>query len=377
MTRSLRIAIDTRDLFFARTGTRTYLEELCRALPAATDLHQFQFMAPRRRLPTGDSAAHKMLGHAAFYWWKEIELPWRLWREKSDVVLCSDYVAPLFSTAHTIPVFHGANFWERPQDYNKLWRALLDILGLPAARRAAAVITVSEFSKERLTALTAIPPAKLHVVYEGPKSAAVFKMDCAQRDAILRRYGLEPGSFLLHVGVMEKRKNLVRLVQAYDRARNDLPAGFKLVLVGQAAPKRDMDDSIQIKALIAELGLEKEVLLTGYVADDELPAFYQGASSYVFPSQYEGFGLPILEAYANDLPLTAANSTAVPEIAGEGALFFDPQDTHDMAAQMTRIVNDEELRERLIVAGRARLADFSWDKSAREILAIMEGLQEI
>ena len=333
-------------------------------------------MAPRWRLPEGDSAGHKMLGHAAFYWWKEIELPWRLWREKSDVVLCSDYVVPLFSTAHTIPVFHGANFWERPQDYNRLWRMLLDTLGLPAARRAAAVITVSEFSRERLEALTGIPAEKLHVVYEGPKSTVINELSAGECDAILSQYGLERGLFMLHVGVMEKRKNLVRLIEAVELAKNSLPSGFKLVLVGQDGPKQDMDDSTNIRELISERGLEEDVCLTGYVTDEELGAFYQGARCYVFPSTYEGFGLPILEAFANRLPLVASNMTSIPEVAGNAAVFFDPYDTHDMASQIACVINNEDLRKQLIDAGQDRLTDFSWAKSARDILTIMESLEE-
>ena len=192
------------------------------------------------------------------------------------------------------------------------------------------------------------------------------------REGVLGRYGLTDRQFLLHIGVLEKRKNLPRLVEAFALAKQQLPAGYRLALVGQPGPKQDLDDSRVIKETIQQHGLEASVLMTGYVSDDELPTFYQCASCFVFPSLYEGFGLPMLEAFANDLPLTAANAASIPEIAGDAALFFDPHDVHDMARKIVRVVNEDALRRNLIKAGRRRMKDFSWEKTAQEIIRIMD-----
>jgi len=177
---------------------------------------------------------------------------------------------------------------------------------------------------------------------------------------------------LLHVGVFEKRKNLSNLIKAFATIQQQLPAEFKLVLVGQAGPKQNMDDSRQIEEAIQSYDLEDAVVLTGYISDDELAAFYRSANCYVFPSIYEGFGLPLLEAFANDLPTAAANAAALPEIAQDGALLFDPTDPEDMTRQIIRVISDNDVRQRLVEAGRRRLADFSWEKSAEEIISIME-----
>jgi glycosyltransferase involved in cell wall biosynthesis len=188
----------------------------------------------------------------------------------------------------------------------------------------------------------------------------------------LARYDLVDKPFLLHVGVLEKRKNLPRLVEAFALAKQELAQDYRLVLVGQPGPKRDMDDSLLIKKTIHNLGLEQSVIMTGYISDEELPVFYQNANCYAFPSLYEGFGLPILEAFANDLPLVAANCASLPEIAGDAALFFDPYDIEDMAQQIVCAVNDDTARNRLVEAGRKRIREFSWETAAREIIEIME-----
>ena len=368
----MRIAIDVRDLRIAKTGSRTYLEELCRVLPESTDRHQFIFLTPRWNLPTGNAPWHKIWGHFAFYFWKEIELPWRAWREQCEIVFCTDYVVPLIFPGDTMPVFHGANFWERPQDYNRFWHFLLDVLALPAARRSVVTITVSEFSKRRLVSLTGISPDRLHVVYEAPKSVTLAQHDQSSRENVLDKYGLENRQFLLHVGVLEKRKNLPRLIEAFALAKQQLPPEYSLVLVGQPGPKQNMDDSQLIEDTIQRHGVQDSVVLTGYVSDGELPVFYQRAKCYVFPSLYEGFGLPILEAFANDLPLVAANAASIPEIAGDAALLFDPYNVKDMARQIVRAVNEESLRKNLIEAGRQRMDDFSWGKTAQEIISVME-----
>ncbi len=364
----MRIAIDTRDLHAARTGHRTYLEEICRAFPQVTNTYEFILLAPHWHLPPGKSALHKILGHLAFYWWKEIELPWRAWRRRCDVIFCTDYVVPLWAQSATVPVFHDAGFWERPQDYNGLWRKLLDFFALPAARRSAAVITVSQSAKARIAHLTHIPPEKLHVVYEGPKQAAIAPPD----KTVLEKHKLMQRPFMLHVGVMEKRKNLPRLVEAFALARPHLPPDMCLVLAGQPGPKLDMDDSAQIQAAIQRHNLADQVILTGYVPDDALSTLYQGACFYVFPSVYEGFGLPILEAFANRLPVLAARATALPEVAGDAALYFDPLDIDDIKAKLVSIANDAGLRRSLVQKGEQRLKDFTWQNTARQLITIFE-----
>ncbi|MCA9977853.1 MAG: glycosyltransferase family 4 protein [Anaerolineales bacterium] len=373
----MRIAIDMRDLQIARTGNRTYLEEVSRALVEVAPEHEFIFLSPAKQLAKAETAVQKIKGHIAFYLWKEITLPWLAWREQCHVIFCTDYVVPLFTTAHTVPVFHDASFWERPQNYNRFWRWLLNLLALPAARKSAAVVTVSESARQHIHQYTHIPLEKLVVIYEAPKQVAITPLSLSQKTAILDRYGLTPDTpFILHVGVIEKRKNLARLVTAFAQARLQLGPAFRLVLVGQPGPKKDLDDSQAIRQVIQDLDLGESVILAGHVSDVDLPAFYQAASFYTLPSLYEGFGLPVLEAFANNLPLMAANTTSLPEIAGDAALYFDPESSAEMAAAMVRIATDAELRASLIDKGKQRLKIFSWEKTARQIMQLFIQLED-
>jgi glycosyltransferase involved in cell wall biosynthesis len=178
--------------------------------------------------------------------------------------------------------------------------------------------------------------------------------------------------FSLHVGVLEKRKNLPRLVEAFARFSTWIEHPYHLILVGPVGPKRDMDDSASIRATIERLGLEKSVVLVGHVPDHDLPAFYQGATFFVFPSLREGFGIPVLEAFNNDLPVVAADSTAIPEVAGDAALLFEPTDVEAMAQAMLRVATDNDLRASLVRRGRERTRLFSWDRTASRLIDLFE-----
>jgi glycosyltransferase involved in cell wall biosynthesis len=366
----MRIAIDTRDLRIARTGNRTYLEEICRALTEVEGEHVIVPLIPRWHPPTGRSTLHKIVGHLSFYWWKEFGLPFRAWQERCDVLFCTDYVVPLFASCPTVPVFHGANFWERPGDYNKWWHLLLSRLALPAARRAGAIVTVSDVSRQRLIKFANLPAEKMRVIYEGPKRKAIRPITTQEIEQQLAAYGLVNTPFILSVGVMEKRKNLPRLIEAFARAFPHIDSAYRLVLVGQPGPMPSLDDSGNVHSVIENLDLSEKVVLTGYVPDEALAAFYQAATFYAFPSLYEGFGLPLLEAFANNLPVTAAQATSIPEVAGNAVLFFDPLDVDTIAEALIKLGTDPDLRESFVVKGHNRLAEFSWEKTARQLLGL-------
>jgi glycosyltransferase involved in cell wall biosynthesis len=369
----MRIAIDTRDLLVAKTGTRTYLSELCRVMPMVAPEHQFIFLSPFMKPPAGNSILHKILGHISFFWWKEIALPLSAWFQKCDVILCTDYVVPLFSHCVSVPVFHDSSFWNRPQDYNWLWRSIFTYLARAAAKKAPIIITESLSSRKSLVMATGFPAEKFAVIYLAPKNDTLMKVDQYLSREILSRYLIPAGvPFILHVGVMEKRKNLVRLVDAFSKVRPKLENNLLLVLIGQKGPKIDSDDSKNIENAIRRNGVEKFVILPGYVPDNELPSFYQNASLYAFPSLREGFGLPALEAFANGVPLIAANASSLPEVVGDAALLFNPEQPEEIEDAILRVVSDMQLRKDLVERGHKQLGNYSWEKTARQILTIIE-----
>lgn len=369
----MRIAVDIRDLQIARTGAKTYLEELCRNFKIVAPQHDFLFLYPHRKLPTDRSPLHKIWGHIAFYWWKEVQLPWLAWRQHCDLIFCADYVVPYFATCPAVPALLDAGFWRHPEHYNAMWRLLLNLFALPAARKAPVIITISEFAKRELVQYARLPAEKIMPIYLAPKEASTRKLSPAQCDDILARYGLTNKSpFILHVGVMEPRKNLPRLIEAFAQAAPALGEDYRLVLVGQPGPKKIIDDSSSIHRAINSSGLQEKIILTGYVPDEDLPAFYQTASFYALPSFSEGFALPVLEAFANDLPLMASNMTAIPEIAGDAALLFDPFQVGEIVQVLVCLAQDTSLRKELIGRGRQRLAEFSWKKTAEQTISVFE-----
>jgi glycosyltransferase involved in cell wall biosynthesis len=187
------------------------------------------------------------------------------------------------------------------------------------------------------------------------------------------RYGLSD-SYLLYVGTLHPRKNLVRLVQAFALTLRSsfsmpesLPSDLQLVLAGQKGRLYD-----ELFAQVRKLGLTDRVVLAGYVPDADLPALLSGALAFVFPSLYEGFGLPILEAMACATPVVCSNVSSLPEVAGDAALLVEPLDTQSLAEAIHRIVTDKDLRRTLVERGFRQIRVFSWRRCAREILQILE-----
>ena len=371
----LRIAIDIRDLQIAKTGAKTYLEELCHALPKVAPQHTFIFLQPAWQLPKGKTVLHKILGHVAFFWWKEIELPLLAWLNNCDIIFCTDYTVPLFSSAKTIPVFHDANFWANPQQYNRIWRLLITIFAVSAAKKSACVVTVSNFSRKEIVKYTHIPQEKIIPIPNAPKTATHTQLSSEETKHILKKYNLNPNiPIILHVGVLEKRKNLPRLIQAFAQFLNMVDNLYQLVLVGQPGPKKNLDDSVAIKSTIQQLKLHEHVHLSGYIADEDLAALYQSASIFAFPSLREGFGIPVLEAFHHDVPVMASNSSALPEVVGDAALLFDPLDITMIAETMFQLATDHALRQQLMERSKQQTQLYTWEKTAQQLVELFESV---
>jgi len=230
-------------------------------------------------------------------------------------------------------------------------------------RRADGIVTISEFTKRALRDRFGLDEAKIKVTPLGLSRAFLASSTTAgDRAATLRKYDL-PGEFLLFVGATEARKNLPRLIEALavvHRSFRPVP----LVLVG-----REGGDHARVLAEIRARGLEAWVRLPGYLPESEVGALYRAASAFVFPSYCEGFGLPLLEAMACGLPSAASDVSALPEVGGDAALYFRPEDPEDIAAKIIRLLSDEDLRALLRARGRERARAFTWGKTAAETLA--------
>ncbi|MDH4066569.1 MAG: glycosyltransferase family 4 protein, partial [Acidobacteriota bacterium] len=232
-----------------------------------------------------------------------------------------------------------------------------------AIRGADAIVTVSHSARRDLLRLHPVDPERVTVVHEAASPAFRPVTDPARLDTVRRRHGL-PARFVLYVGTIEPRKNLPRLLEAFARARRGgLP--HRLVCVGPYGwASRDLAGHV------VQLGLVDQVLFTGYVPFEDLPAIYSLADLFVFPSLYEGFGLPVVEAMACGTPVVTSASSSLAEIAGDAAMTVDPTSIDALAEAIGRLGRDADLRRALSALGLARAESFSWAQAAREMLAV-------
>ena len=217
------------------------------------------------------------------------------------------------------------------------------------ARSATQIIADSQATKRDLVEILAVRPEKIHVVYLGVEERFRPLQDAAQIAAVKAAYAI-PGPYVLYVGTLQPRKNLVRLVQAFARVAQALDTGYEGMTPYSAAdPQRRLSLVLaggkgwwyeDIFRTVQELDLADRVIFTGYVKDDDLPALYSGAELFVLPSLYEGFGLPVLEAMACGAPVVASNVSSLPEIAGDAGLLANPTDPADLARAMIRVLMD-------------------------------------
>jgi glycosyltransferase involved in cell wall biosynthesis len=369
MPATIKIALDCRDINIATTGTHTYLSELITAFKKQDNKGvSFVFIKPFIAVMPGHNAFAKLIRHFQFFFYKQITLPILTFLNGASVLICTDYVAPVFTPGFkTIVVFHDAFFWEYPQHYSALWLRMFKAAAFAGAKKSLAVIAPSEYAKKQIALHTGISAAHIKVVYEAPKTfAQINPQSPAQTPAQIS------APYFLHVGTLAKHKNLPLLIEAFAK----LDKHLKLVLVGGAPSSVHNNDVPNIKAAIQKHNLQNQVVLTGYLSNAEVASWYANALGYVFPSYNEGFGLPILEAMQYKLPIIAANNTCLPEIAQGGALYFDPSNTDQLAVQMQAIVTNTPAVTATLDAQPAVLQQFSWDKAAASFVALaLDGLK--
>jgi glycosyltransferase involved in cell wall biosynthesis len=243
---------------------------------------------------------------------------------------------------------------------------LYTLLVAIAAKRADMVLTDSQASKWDIVHLLDIPSERVRVIYLAADDIYQPVLDNHRLTAIRQKYGL-PESYLLYLGGFDQRKNVLTLLKAFALLVKD-PRAF-LGIAGRL-PQKGSDFFPDPRPIVQELGIEERVVFTGWVPEEDKPALYRGARALVFPSLYEGFGLPPLEALACGTPVIASNRGSLPEIVGDGGLLLEPDDVEGLAAAMQKLLNDDTLREDLREKGLAHAAKFSWEKTARETLAV-------
>ena len=366
----IKVAVDVRDLQISASGARSYLESVIIEFKKEHPGFAFYFLDAKTNAYTGNHFLLKLKEQLSYFLWKQFVLPYQAKQLGCRVLFCSDFMVPYFSLGiKTIPVFHDAFFWEYPEHYNKYWLLFFRNLGLAAAKKSAFVVAPTQYASNQLVKYTGINPNKIKVIGEAPKTIDTSISDNETTAIVKQILNLD---YILHVGTLEKRKNLVALIQAFKIVRENGFPNLKLVLVGKASNKITLDDSGSIKDAIMQQQLNNEVILTDYLFDAEVQQLYQKAKLYVFPSINEGFGIPVLEAFKYQVPVVIANNTCLPEVAGQEAKSFNPFSVKEMANAISTLLKDEALRQSYIEKGNAQLQNFSWDKTAGALMQLFK-----
>ena len=368
------IGIDaSRSTAGRRTGTENYSLYLIRELLASTTGHRFRLyfnQAP----PPGlfpDKTEHRVFPFTRL--WTHLRLSWEMFRHAPDLLFVPSHVLPLVHPRCSVVTVHDLGYLYYPEAHTLSQNAYLRWSTRFNARSAAAILADSEATRQDLVRHCQISEEKISVVYPGRDETLTQISDPATVAGVRARYGLNE-SYLLYVGTLHPRKNLVRLVQAFNMIVQSPVSGFQspisnlqLVLAGQKGWLYD-----ELLSKVRRLGLADRVLLTGYVPRDDLAALLSGARAFVYPSLYEGFGLPVLEAMACGTPVICSNVSSLPEVAGDAALLVDPLDIEVLAQALHDVITDDGLGRELVARGYRQIERFSWRRCAQETLQVFD-----
>jgi len=357
----MRIGIDAHFVGVRPGGNEQYFENLIRALlrQPADGCEYFVFSyrgAAQERLPD-PRAVHVPLAMRSVWWQRAIEIPRHVWRLGLDVLHVPFNFLPV-TRCRTVVTIHDLGFLRVPDFYAPLERLRMRLFTRMSARAADQVVTGSEFAKRDIVEEYGVRPERVSVAPSAVDRAVFRRLAASEGEAVRRRLGVS-GEYLLAVGVIQPRKNLAILVDALAALRAHGWPHLQLVLAGREGYRAG-----ELFRRASERGVEAAVRRVGVVSEPDLVALYNGARAFVYPSFFEGFGIPLLEAMCCGCPVVSSNATSLPEVYGDAALSFDPADPAALVARLEEVLRDPALSCRLVERGFARAKEFSWDRTA-------------
>ncbi len=367
----MRIAVQASDLDHARIdGTRVYLLELLKRFGRIDRADEFILYHRQKDFNpnlTPPEFPHYTVESISFpKAWMQTRFAWEMYRTQPEKLFLPIQAAPVFLPAsiEVTATIHDLAWKRYPETFPVRDRWKLDFMLETVLKRANKLIVVSESTKrDLLEFFPNISESKIQVIHHGFDTQFFgVRLSESEVSEKLRGYKLTANGYFLYVGALQPRKNLVRLIQAFEVMKQTYPEA-KLVLAGEAAWLSDEILTTREKSVYHD-----DIILTGRVSFGDLRTLYQGARAFMFPSLYEGFGIPILEAFASGAPVLTADNSSLREVAGNGALYVDAVNVDDIAKKMCLLWQDEALRKSLIQAGQGQLEQFSWDKCAEETL---------
>lgn len=373
----MNIGIDARAARWYRgTGIGTYTYQLIWNINQMDKLNRYLLFLPDENisdLNPGDNIDIKLISEdKKDNFWEEIDIPNILTDTKIDVYhvpqngigLPREKNCPFVITLHDVIPYKMPET-VGPQYFDIYTREVPWIIN-----NCDAVITVSNYSKEDIAKTLHFPEDKIYVTHLAAEDIYYPRNKTVCKTIVKERYGID-NDFILYVGGFSPRKNIKGLIQAFGRIKHKLPHGYKLVILGKKG--RSYYD---YRDLAYNLKLKEDVIFTGYVPVEELPIFYNAASIFCYPSFYEGFGLPPLEAMACGTPTISSNVTSMPEILGDDVIYIDPNSIDEISENVLKLVEDQKLRFEMSFKGLRRSSTYSWKKTAVETIQILSKMSK-
>lgn len=299
--------------------------------------------------------------------WTHLRLSWEMLRKPPRVLFVPSHVVPLWHPRRTVVTVHDLGYLEYPQAHTRGSRLYLHLSTLFSARTAKCVIAISEATRRDLVRHYRVPPRKISVIYHGRDPIFAPVEGEARKAEVAAKYGVQE-PYCIHVGTLQPRKNLGLLVEAWDIMRSSMESPPQLLLAGKRGWLYD-----SLFEMVQERGLGDLIRFADYVEREDLPALYSGALALTFPSLYEGFGLPPLEAMSCGTPVIASTATSLPEVVSYAGILLDPHDPHAWAESVQRLLHDPGLRAELRRKGLERASHFTWERCARQTLRVLVG----
>jgi len=370
----MRIAIDIRKI--NEFGVGTYIWNLVRNLAAIDSKNEYLLIGSHRNFhelgPLPANFRQFYQPERQGFWRDHITIPLALRRQNVDLVHVPHHEAPLFTPSKLVVTVHDCVHLLFPQEDSSKFQTYRSYLRTKkVVQKAQHVFAVSKSTKQDLLNIYNLPESKISVVHNALDERFAFHHTPEERKHVLERYQLKD-PFILYSGKIRAHKNLHRLIEAFVVLKSELVdderyRNLKLIIIGDELSKHQY-----LRLTVIRSGAQQDVRFFGFVPYPILRVFYQCASLFAFPSLYEGFGLPPLEAMANRTPVIASNTSSLPEVLDEAALLVNPENVFDIARGMKLLLFDEVLRQKLIQKGIEQVARFSWKLAAQKVVETYE-----
>lgn len=368
----MKIGIDAREFQAGRmTGIGRYLGHFLQSASTSSFPHEcVLFCNQKTHLPFDHSKLKRVIiPEKITLVWDQLSLPRNIAREKIDVLLTPYFKAPLFPPSNMVLIINDLMPLFFPEENSLFKRIYFRIMCRAAGKRAKRIITISANTRDDAVKLLKLPADKIRVVHLGVEEK--FRSADVNPEEIRGKYSL-PQKFILYVGNLNPHKNVQGLINSFAAVPASLRKQYKLILVANQRSKY----LSSIKIHIRKMGLAQNVLISAFIEEKDLIEVYRLSTLFVFPSFYEGFGLPPLEAMAFGCPVVSSDTSSMPEVLGDAALYFNPYSMEEMSAAIRKILEDENLRDRFRLKGLSRVKLFSIEKMTNEIIDVLESAVE-